>query len=86
MIERNGAVIVVDEPARLPLQPAENAKTRTVRFRTLGCWPVTAAIRSEARDLASVVRETLAAGASERQGRLSDREGSGSLERQKCEG
>ena len=86
VIERNGAVIVVDDPARLPLQPAENAETRTVRFRTLGCWPVTAAIRSEARDLASVVRETLAAGASERQGRLSDREGSGSLERQKCEG
>ncbi|WP_245439971.1 sulfate adenylyltransferase subunit CysD [Mesorhizobium sp. Z1-4] len=86
VIERDGALIVVDKPARLPLQPGENATTETVRFRTLGCWLVTAAIRSEARDLASVVRETLTAGASEREGRPSDRDGARSLERQKRKG
>ena len=86
VIEREGALIVVDDPPRLPLRPGETVTKRSVRFRTLGCWPVTAAIASEAHDLASVVRETLVAGASERQGRLSDREGTGSLERQKREG
>jgi sulfate adenylyltransferase subunit 2 len=86
VIERDGALIVVDEPERMPLRPGEVILTETVRFRTLGCWPVTAAIRSEARDLPAVVRETLTAGTSERQGRLSDKEGAGSLERQKREG
>ena len=47
--------IVVDDPARMPLLSGENATIRTVRFRTLGCWPVTAAIQSQARDVASVV-------------------------------
>lgn len=56
-----------------------------VRFRTLGCWPVTAAIASEAGNLASVFLEILTAGASERKGRLSDKDGAGSLERQKRE-
>lgn len=86
VIERDGAVIVVDEAARLPLRPGESVTTQIVRFRTLGCWPVTAAVPSEARDLASVIRETLTAGASERQGRLSDKEGAASLEHQKREG
>lgn len=86
VVERDGAMIVVDDPARLLLRSGEIVKTRTVRFRTLGCWPVTAAIASEARDLAAVVRETLNVSASERQGRLSDRDGSGSLEQQKREG
>jgi sulfate adenylyltransferase subunit 2 len=86
VVERDGALIVVDDPARLPPRPGETVTPQSVRFRTLGCWPVTAAIASEARDLASVVRETLTTGASERQGRLSDREGAGSLERQKREG
>lgn len=86
VIERDGALIVVDEPLRKPLRPGENVTTRTVRFRTLGCWPVTAAIASDASDLAAVVHETLSAGTSERQGRLSDRDGAGSLERQKWEG
>ncbi|MDG5746603.1 sulfate adenylyltransferase subunit CysD [Qipengyuania sp. XHP0207] len=86
VIERDGALIVVDDLARLPLRSGENATTRTVRFRTLGCWPVTAAMESGARDLTGVIRETLTAGASERQGRLSDRDGAGSLERQKQEG
>ena len=86
VVERDGAFIVVDDPARMPLRSGENATIRTVRFRTLGCWPVTAAIQSQARDVASVVGETLADGGSERQGRLSDRQGTGSLERQKREG
>lgn len=86
VIEHDGALIVVDEPSRMPLRPGENVTTRSVRFRTLGCWPVTAAIASDASDLAAVVHETLSAGTSERQGRLSDRDGAGSLERQKREG
>nr|WP_265519800.1 sulfate adenylyltransferase subunit CysD [Nitratireductor luteus] len=86
VIERDGALIVVDELSRMPLRPGERMMTRTVRFRTLGCWPVTAAIASDAANLAAVVHETLSAGTSERQGRLSDRDGAGSLERQKREG
>ena len=79
-------MIVVDDATRLPLRPGENVTTRTVRFRTLGCWPVTAAMCSDARDLQSVVSGTLTAGSSERQGRISDKEGAGSLERQKRQG
>lgn len=86
VIERKGALIVVDDPARMPLRPGEEVAIRAVRFRTLGCWPVTAAIASGATDLAAVVLETLGASASERQGRLSDREGAGSLEHQKRDG
>ncbi|MCB1498812.1 MAG: sulfate adenylyltransferase subunit CysD [Bauldia sp.] len=86
VVERDGAVIVVDHPERMRFRPGETVTTRTVRFRTLGCWPVTAAIESTADDLESVVRETLFASSSERQGRLSDREGTGSLEQQKREG
>lgn len=86
VIGRDGALIVVDDPARMRLQSGECPSMQIVRFRTLGCWPVTAAIASEAGDLASVFLETLTAGASERQGRLSDKDGAGSLERQKREG
>jgi len=58
----------------------------TVRFRTLGCWPVTGAPESDATDLAAVVRETLSATASERQGRISDGKDGGSLEQKQREG
>ena len=86
VVERDGALIVVDDANRMRFRPGEAVETRRVRFRTLGCWPVTAAVESDAEDLESVVRETLFASSSERQGRLSDREGSGSLEQQKREG
>jgi sulfate adenylyltransferase subunit 2 len=86
VVERGGAFIVVDDERRMRFQPGEHISTRKVRFRTLGCWPVTGAIESDAADLRSVVKETLRASASERQGRISDGEDGGSLEQKKREG
>ena len=86
VVARDGGPLVVDDPARMRLAPGETVTHRSVRFRTLGCWPVTGAIASEARDLRAVIAETARASGSERQGRLADREGAGSLERQKREG
>jgi sulfate adenylyltransferase subunit 2 len=86
VVERGGGLIVVDDEPRMRLRAGEIVETMTVRFRTLGCWPVTAAVESEATDLNSVVRETLAASGSERQGRISDGEDGGSLEQKKREG
>lgn len=86
VIERAGAFIVVDEESRMRFQPGDRIQTKTVRFRTLGCWPVTGAIESEATELAAVVDETLRASSSERQGRISDGEDGGSLEQKKREG
>ena len=86
VIERSGAFIVVDDESRMRFQSGDHVHTRMVRFRTLGCWPVTGAIESEAADLRAVVDETLRASSSERQGRLSDGEDGGSLEQKKREG
>ena len=86
VVARDGALIVVDDGERMHWRTGEVAEQRSVRFRTLGCWPVTAAVESTADTLEAVVRETLFASNSERQGRLSDREGAGSLELQKREG
>jgi sulfate adenylyltransferase subunit 2 len=86
VVERGGAFIVVDDEARMRFRPGERPVMRRVRFRTLGCWPVTGAIESEAADLAAVVAETLRASSSERQGRISDGEDGGSLEAKKREG
>ena len=86
VVERHGAWLVVDDIERMRLLPGERVQQRQVRFRTLGCWPVTAAIESTATDLAAVVLETLNSSHSERQGRLADKEASGSLEKQKREG
>lgn len=86
VIERDGILLVVDDPARMRLRAGDVVRMQSVRFRTLGCWPVTAAMASTASDLSSVVHETAVATASERQGRLGDRESGGSLERQKREG
>lgn len=85
-VERDGALIVVDEPERMRFRPGESIVEQTVRFRTLGCWPVTGAIASGATDLAGVLQETLASPTSERQGRIGDQDAGGSLERQKREG
>ena len=86
VIERSGAFIVVDDHARMRFLHGDIVQTRTVRFRTLGCWPVTGAIESSATTLAAVVNETLRASVSERQGRISDGEDGGSLEQKKREG
>ena len=85
-IRRKGALIAIDDESRMRFEPDDTIVTRTVRFRTLGCWPVTGAIESEAHDLASVMQETMAASTSERQGRISDGEDGGSLEQKKREG
>lgn len=86
VVERSGAFIVVDDESRMRFKPGDEVTTRKVRFRTLGCWPVTGAIESEAADLTSVVAETFSSRASERQGRISDGEDGGSLEQKKREG
>jgi len=86
VVERNGSFVVVDDESRMRFEPGDQLAIRKVRFRTLGCWPVTGAIESDADDLPSVVAETGRASSSERQGRLSDAEGSGSLEQLKREG
>lgn len=78
-----GKLIAVDDPERARRLGLGPAAPELVRFRSLGCWPVTAAARSDARDLPSVVRETLFAHVSERSGRVSD---AGSLEEQKRDG
>jgi sulfate adenylyltransferase subunit 2 len=84
-IERGGHLIVLDDN-RLPLAPHETPLMRRVRFRTLGCWPLTAAIPSAAADIESVVAETFAARSSERGGRLIDHDQTGAMERKKQEG
>ncbi len=86
VVERSGAFIVVDDESRMRFAPGDQISTRKVRFRTLGCWPVTGAIESDATDLRAVVDETLRASSSERQGRISDGEDGGSLEQKKREG
>ncbi|MPZ84672.1 MAG: sulfate adenylyltransferase subunit CysD [Actinophytocola sp.] len=85
VVERDGALIMVDDD-RLPLRPGERPEQATVRFRTLGCYPLTGAVRSTATTPAEVIAETVAATTSERQGRVIDRDQSGSMERKKREG
>lgn len=84
-ITRGGQLLVVDDD-RLPLAADEKPVMKQVRFRTLGCWPLTAAVESSATDIEAVVEETLAARTSERQGRLIDHDQSGAMERKKQEG
>jgi len=85
VVERNGQLIMVDDD-RLPLDPGEPVQERDVRFRTLGCYPLTAAVESEATTLQEIVAETLIARTSERQGRIIDHDQSGSMEKKKQEG
>jgi sulfate adenylyltransferase subunit 2 len=86
VVRRKGAFVVVDDEARMRFEPGDMIEMRRVRFRTLGCWPVSGAIESEATDIATVLDETLNARFSERQGRISDGEDGGSLEQKKREG
>ena len=85
VVVRDGALIMVDDN-RLPLAPGERAETKTVRFRTLGCYPLTGAIESEARTVAGIIEETLATRYSERRGRAIDHDGAASMEQKKQEG
>jgi sulfate adenylyltransferase subunit 2 len=85
VVERDGLLIVVDDN-RLPLRLDERPQLRSVRFRTLGCYPLTGAIESEAHSLPEVIHETLLARTSERHGRAIDQDGAGAMERKKQEG
>jgi sulfate adenylyltransferase subunit 2 len=84
-VEREGALLMVDDD-RLPLEKGEKAVMRKIRFRTLGCYPLTGAIESEAADIEEIVLEMLTARTSERQGRLIDKDEAGSMEKKKREG
>ena len=85
VVERDGMLIMVDDE-RLPLEPGEVPEERLIRFRTLGCYPLTGAIESTARDLAGVLQEMLITRTSERQGRVIDRDHGASMEKKKQEG
>ncbi|MFO1008814.1 MAG: sulfate adenylyltransferase subunit CysD [Planctomycetota bacterium] len=85
VVERNGALIMVDDE-RMRLQPGEAPAMREVRFRTLGCYPLTGAVVSTARTLPEVIEEMLVSRLSERQGRVIDYDESGSMEEKKREG
>ena len=85
VVERDGVLIMVDDE-RLPLHPGERPQMKKVRFRTLGCYPLTGAIASEADTLPLIIQEMLLATQSERQGRVIDFDQSGSMEEKKKEG
>ncbi|WP_063550104.1 sulfate adenylyltransferase subunit CysD [Burkholderia territorii] len=85
VVERDGALIMVDDE-RLPLRDGEVPRMRKVRFRTLGCYPLTGAIDSDASSLDEILREMRETRTSERQGRLIDSDSAGSMERKKQEG
>jgi sulfate adenylyltransferase subunit 2 len=85
VVRRNGQWIMVDDD-RFPFADGETAVLKKVRFRTLGCWPLTAAIESDADTLNAVIAETFNARSSERQGRLIDTDEAGSMEKKKKEG
>ncbi|MDB3895687.1 sulfate adenylyltransferase subunit CysD [Alphaproteobacteria bacterium] len=85
VIERDGMLMMVDDD-RLPLHTNETIHLKKIRFRTLGCYPLTGAIESDADDLASIVLELLSARTSERQGRAIDSDSSTSMEKKKQEG
>ena len=85
IVERDGMLIMVDDD-RIPLEAGEEPEMRSVRFRTLGCYPLSGAIESTARTLPEIIEEMLLATHSERQGRLIDHDVSGSMEQKKREG
>lgn len=79
VVERDGMLLMVDDD-RIDLQPGEVIVQKKVRFRTLGCWPLTGAVESEAETLPAIIEEMLISTTSERQGRMIDRDQSGSME------
>ena len=85
-VERDGLLLMVDDE-RFPLEPGEEPQMRSIRFRTLGCYPLTGAVESEAATLSEVIQETLLTTTSERQGRAIDKDAGGAgLEKKKQEG
>jgi sulfate adenylyltransferase subunit 2 len=84
-VERDGNLIMVDDE-RLPLEPGEKPQRKKVRFRTLGCYPLTGAIESDADTVPKIVQEMLLTKTSERQGRVIDSDKSASMEEKKREG
>lgn len=84
-IERDGMLLMVDDD-RFPLAPGETPVERSIRFRTLGCYPLTGAVESEATTLSEVIQEMLLTTTSERQGRAIDRDQGASMEQKKQEG
>ena len=85
VVERNGALIMVDDD-RMPLHPGEQPMMKKVRFRTLGCYPLTGAVESEAETLAEVIQEIALAHTSEREGRVINHDQPSSMEAKKQEG
>jgi sulfate adenylyltransferase subunit 2 len=85
VVERDGTLIMVDDD-RMPLAPGERPARKQVRFRTLGCYPLTGAIESQASTLQEVIKEMMLTRTSERQGRVIDHDSAGSMERKKQEG
>jgi sulfate adenylyltransferase subunit 2 len=85
VVQRNGTLIMVDDE-RMPLSPGEVPMMRKVRFRTLGCYPLTGAIESEADTLPAIIQEMLLTKTSERQGRVIDHDAAASMEKKKQEG
>ncbi|WP_035387135.1 sulfate adenylyltransferase subunit CysD [Ferrimonas senticii] len=85
VVERDGTLIMVDDD-RMPLAAGETPQLEMVRFRTLGCYPLTGAVRSEATTLPEVIQEMLLTKTSERQGRVIDHDSAGSMEKKKVEG
>jgi len=84
-VERGGMLIMVDDD-RFPLRPGETTVERSIRFRTLGCYPLTGAVESEAADLSQIIQEMLLTTTSERQGRAIDHDQAASMEKKKQEG
>lgn len=85
VVERDGILIMVDDD-RMPLNPGETPEMKSVRFRTLGCYPLTGAVESEAATLPEIIQEMLLTRSSERQGRMIDHDQAGSMEKKKQEG
>jgi sulfate adenylyltransferase subunit 2 len=85
-VMRDGTIIVVDDEARMRYEPGETPVMRRVRFRSLGCWPLSGAVESDATTLQDIVAEMLATRVSERGGRLIDKDASDSMEKKKREG
>lgn len=87
VVERDGTLILIDDERILPhLGPDEKIETRNVRFRTLGCYPLTGAVESTATTLPEIIQEMLLTKTSERQGRVIDHDSAGSMEKKKMEG
>jgi sulfate adenylyltransferase subunit 2 len=85
VVERDGVLIMVDDD-RMPIKPNEKVEEKMVRFRTLGCYPLTGAVESSAQTLPEIIQEMLLTTTSERQGRVIDHDSSGSMEKKKQEG